>query len=207
MADVNTITNPAGVNTNEMDQQGGNQTPEIKLPQSIEELQLLLQQEGDKRVASAIKKREEKLRADYEAKIEKEKAEAAKLAKMTQAERERAEFEKERLAFEKERQEFARTQMLNQTMLELQKENLPVSFAKYMIDSTAEKVVGNINDFKILWQEALQLAVDERIKSKSPKTGTSKNTAITKEDFKKMTYRERMALYNSDPEIYKSLNK
>lgn len=207
MADVNTTTNPAGGTPNDMDKQGGNQTPELKLPQSIEELQLLLQQEGDKRVASAIKKREEKLRADYEAKIEKEKAEAAKLAKMTQAERERAEFEKERLAFEKERQEFARTQMLNQTMLELQKENLPVSFAKYMIDSTAEKVVENINDFKMLWQEALQTAVDERIKSKSPKTGTTKNTAITKEEFRKMTYRDRMALYNSDPELYKSLNK
>ncbi|WP_194190323.1 DUF4355 domain-containing protein [Clostridium chrysemydis] len=207
MADVNTVIDPAGVNANEVDQQGGNKTPEIKLPQSIEELQALLQSEGDKRVASAIKKREEKLKADFEAKIEKEKAEAARLAKMTQAEREKAVLEAERKSFEAERKAFAKTQLLNQTMVELQKESLPVTFAEYMMADTAEEVIERINSFKKVWQEALQVAVDERIKSKTPKAGTSNNTTITKEDFKKMTYRERVSLYDSNPELYKSLNK
>lgn len=207
MADVNTVTDPAGVNANEVDQQGGNSTPEITLPQSVEELQALLQSEGDKRVASAIRKREDKLKADYEAKIEKEKAEAAKLAKMTQTEREKAIFDAERKAFEEERKSFAKTQLLNQTMVELQKESLPVTFAEYMMADTAEEVVERINSFKTVWQEALQVAVDERIKSKTPKAGTSNSNAITKEDFKKMTYRERAALYDSNPELYKSLNK
>lgn len=206
MDNVNTNTNPAGEQSNEKDKNSGNLNPEIRLPQTIEELQALLQSEGDRRVASAIKKREEKLKADYEAKIEQEKAEAAKLAKMTQAERERAVFEAERAQFEQERKEFQRTQLLNQTMLELQKENLPVSFAEYMMDESAEKIASNISDFKKLWQEELQSAVDERIKSKSPKAGSTQKTTITKDEFKKMSYREKVALYETNPDLYKSLN-
>ena len=205
MDNINTDNIPAGAPANEVESNSGN-NPEVKLPQTIEELNALLQSEGDRRVASAIKKREEKLKADYEAKIEQEKAEAAKLAKMTQAERERAVFEAERKAFEEERKEFARTQLLNQTMLELEKEHLPVSFAEYMMDETAEKVAAKITDFKKLWQEELQAAVDERIKSKTPKAGATQKSAITKEDFKKMSYREKVALYESNPELYKALN-
>ena len=202
---INTDNIPAGAQANETESNSGNNNPEVKLPQTIEELNALLQSEGDRRVASAIKKREEKLKADYEAKIEQEKAEAAKLAKMTQAERERAVFEAERKAFEEERKEFARTQLLNQTMLELEKEHLPVSFAEYMMDDTAEKIAAKITDFKKLWQEEIQAAVDERIKSKTPKAGATPKSAITKEEFKKMSYREKVALYESNPELYKAL--
>ena len=205
--DINTKAGSAGASANDNEPKGGNDNPEIKLPQTIEELQALLQSEGDRRVASAIKKREEKLKADYEAKMEQEKAEAVKLAKMTQAEREKATFEAERAKFEAERAEFQRTQLLNQTMLELQKENLPVSFAEYMMDDTAEKIAAKITDFKKLWQEEIQSAVDERIKSKTPKAGATPKSAITQEEFKKMSYREKVALYESNPELYKALTK
>ena len=56
-----------------------------QLPQTLEELQALLQKEGDKRVSSARKKFE----SEFKSKLEAEREEAARLAKLSKAERER----------------------------------------------------------------------------------------------------------------------
>ena len=80
---------------------------QVVLPQTKEELEALLQREGDRRVSSAHKKwKEQQLEI---IKTEKAKAveEADRLAKMTAAEREKAKFEKEKQEFfaEKEKLE------------------------------------------------------------------------------------------------------
>ena len=143
---------------------------ENQLPISVEELQALLQSEGDKRVTSALKKRE----AELVTKIEAEREEAAKLAKLSAGEREKAKFEKERLAFESERIEFQREQLKVQTMRELSSEGLSVEFTDYLLADDAETISENINAFKSLWNEALEKAISERIATPTPKSGMVK---------------------------------
>lgn len=158
-----------GTNVGVTDNQSSN---EMQLPSSMEELQALLQREGDKRVTNALKKRE----AELVTKIEAEKAEAAKLAKLSASEREKAKLEKEKLAFESERQAFQREQLKVQTMKEMSTESLPIEFADYVLAEDAEKTSANIKAFKSLWTTALEKAVGERIATPTPKTGTSNSS-------------------------------
>lgn len=141
-----------------------------QLPQTLEELQALLQKEGDKRVSSARKKFE----SEFKSKLEAEREEAARLAKLSKAEREREAFEKEKAAFEKEKQELQHQKLINQVATELQTEGLPTIFANKLLGETSEATLENIKDFKKIWQEAIQKEVDNRLVTKTPKMGQSK---------------------------------
>lgn len=160
---------------NNINQESGAKTPEnntnkndIVLPQTAEELQAMLQRESDRRVTEARKKFE----ADFNAKLEKEKTEAARLAKLTKAEKEQEEFNRQKQEFEAQKAEFHKSQLLNQTMVTLQQESLPVNFAEYFMADSAEQIQENIKIFKQAWQEAIQKEVDNRLTTKTPKKGT-----------------------------------
>lgn len=160
---------------NNINQESGAKTPEnntnkndIVLPQTVEELQAMLQRESDRRVTEARKKFE----ADFNAKLEKEKTEAARLAKLTKAEKEQEEFNRQKQEFEAQKAEFHKSQLLNQTMVTLQQESLPVNFAEYFMADSAEQIQENIKIFKQAWQEAIQKEVDNRLTTKTPKKGT-----------------------------------
>lgn len=160
---------------NNINQESGAKTPgnntnknDIVLPQTAEELQAMLQRESDRRVTEARKKFE----ADFNAKLEKEKTEAARLAKLTKAEKEQEEFNRQKQEFEAQKAEFHKSQLLNQTMVTLQQESLPVNFAEYFMADSAEQIQENIKIFKQAWQEAIQKEVDNRLTTKTPKKGT-----------------------------------
>ena len=148
-----------------------------KLPETAEELQAMLQKETDKRVTQALATAKTKWDAEFGEKLETEKKEAARLAKLTAEQREKELFEKQKSDFAKQQAEFQRSQMLNSAMIEMQKESLPVQFAEYLLDDTAEDVAANIASFKKDWQEALQKAVDDRLKGSTPKNGSKAETA------------------------------
>ena len=148
-----------------------------KLPETMDELQAMLQKETDKRVTQALTTAKTKWDTEFGEKLENEKKEAARLAKLTAEQREKEVFEKQKSDFAKQQAEFQRSQMLNSTMIELQKESLPVQFAEYLIADTAEDVAANITSFKKDWQEALQKAVDDRLKGSTPKNGSKVETA------------------------------
>jgi small-conductance mechanosensitive channel len=163
-------------------QEGQNGTPPEgqnniqQLPTSLEELQVLLQRETDKRVTQALKTAKAKWETEFSEMLKTEKEEAARLAKLSAEQREKELFEKQKADFEKQQAAFRREQMLNSTMIELQKESLPVQFAEYLLSDTAEQVAANITTFKSKWQEALQKAVDDRLKGTTPKGGAKVDT-------------------------------
>lgn len=172
---------------------------------SEEEFEKKLQSETDKRVSQAIKTAKENWEKEYQEKLESEKSEAAKLASMTESERAQAEIQKEREAFEAERKQFQRERMELQTVKELSAEGLPTSFSGYVIADTAEDVKKNIADFKSAWQTALEDAVNERLKGKTPSNSSTKVVSMTKEEFNKLGYAERAKLIETDPELYQEL--
>lgn len=176
MADVNkTITSPEGdedqtqiEGIEEKDNKPGDDT-QTELPTTLEELQALLQKEGDKRVSQAQKKWNEKQKEV----IEQEKEEAARLAKMSAAEREKAKFEKEKAEFEAEKKKMAKEQLEIQTGKELMNEGLSAEFTKYVMADNAETINNNIQEFKKLWNSSLEKGIADRIATPTPKKGTS----------------------------------
>lgn len=152
---------------------------QLQLPTTVEQLQALLQSESDKRVTNALKKYQEKMTAEFNTKLETEKTEAARLAKLTADQREKEVFDKQKAEFEKQQSAFNRERLLNATMVDMEKETLPVTFAEYLMADTAEQVAANIQTFKASWQEAIQKAVDERLKGTTPKAGTKAETSNT----------------------------
>lgn len=149
----------------------------------------------EKRLARALKKADE------------ERQEAERLAKMSAAERVKAEFEKEKQNFEEERKQYQRDKLELQVVKELGAKNLPAEFSKYLLSEDAETCMTNIKEFEIQWQNAIEKAVNERLKGDTPKAGNSVNTTITKEQFNNLGYSERTKIYNENLELYKELTK
>lgn len=135
------------------------------------------------------------------------KVEAEKLAKMSEADRQQALFEAEKATFAEERKLYQREKLELQVIKELSTKNLPTEFSKYLIGMDAETCISNIKEFDLHWQQAIANALDGKLRGNTPKTGSGKVVGTTKEDFNKMPYKERMALYNDNQELYQELNK
>jgi uncharacterized membrane-anchored protein YjiN (DUF445 family) len=139
-------------------------------------------------------------------KAETEKAEAEKLAKMSEAERQQALFDKEKTMFAEERKQYQKEKMELEVIKQMSSKGLPTEFSAYLLAEDAETALNNIKTFEVKWQQAIEKAVDNKLKGVTPKTGGTV-TGITKEDFNKMGYQEKMKIFNESPELYKELSK
>ena len=162
-----------------------------------EEVKTFTQDEMDKiiekRLARASKKADE------------EKVEAEKLAKMSETERATAEFEKEKASFAEERKQYQKEKLELQVVKELSTKGLPTDFSKYLISEDAEGCMSNIKEFEVHWQQAIEKAVDAKLRGTTPKTGGG--VGITKEAFAGMSYKEKSSMYTENPTLYKELSK
>ena len=182
------------VNVNE---QTVEQTEEQTTEQTVK---TFTQEEVDK----MIQKRLSRERKDIEAKIEAERQEAERLAKLSEAERQKAMFEKQVAEFEATKRAFEQEKLLNETSKQLASKNLPIEFAEMLKADDAESTFENIKIFEAKFNEAVERLVNERLKGNTPKV-KSDVSGMTKETFNKMSYQERLALFNSDPELYDKL--
>lgn len=105
-------------------------------------------------------------------KAQEEKEEAEKLAKMNEAERQKALFEKEKAEFEEERKKYQREKLELEVTKQLSSKNLPVEFGTYLLGENAEDSFNRIKEFEVKWQQALEKAINERLKGNTPKVAT-----------------------------------
>ena len=141
--------------------------------------------------------------AQWQKKTEEAKAEAERKAKLTEAEK----LAEERKEFEAMKKQFEYEQRVNSTSKVLASNNLPIEFADFLIAENDEATTQRVDLFKNAFNEALEKAVNERLRGRTPKTSTSKALEITKEDFRSMSYKEKMDLYNKDKELFNKLSK
>ena len=187
------------VNVNE---QTVEQNTEPNVEQNTEPtVKTFTQEEVDK----MIQKRLSRERKDIEAKIEAERAEAERLAKMSEAEKQQALFKKQVAEFEATKRAFEQEKLLNETSKQLASKNLPIEFAEMLKAQDAESTFENIKIFEAKFNEAVEKLVNERLKGNTPKAKSDVSGGMTKETFNKMSYSERVALFNSDPELYDKL--
>ena len=143
---------------------------------------------------SIIEKRLNKERAKWEKKVKEEADEAARLATMSEAEKQQAlfnkrvkDFEEREAAFNEAQAALQREKMLNETNKQLVARNLPVDFADKLMADTAEDTLANIDAFEKQWQAAINNAVDSKLKGSTPTSPLVKNN---NKDVSKMSFSE-----------------
>lgn len=190
-----------------MDEQG--QTEEVAVEQETteeverlemtkEEYESALQKEADRRVAQAIKKREAEHKKELEQRTAEARKEAEELAKLSESERLKVEKEREELTLSKqreelnkERNEFEKERLKLQAEKELAIRKLPIEFAGYILGEDADDTFERITVMEEQWQKALETEINERLKSKTPRLGTSnKKSYFTQEQVAKMSRAE-----------------
>lgn len=160
-----------------------------------EEVDALLQKEGDRRVTEALKKAERK-HADKE-------KEAAKLARMNAQEKYEYELEqRERAIFEKER-ELNLAENKNTASKILAEKDIDLGLVDFVVAEDAETMNENIKKV----DKAIKASVAKRLAGRSPQKAPDVNEAVTPERFAKMTLAEQNKLYHDDPELYQKLTQ
>ena len=191
-----------------------NENADVEVKEEKTFTQAELEEILSKRLAKEKKKQEAIAEKEYQARLKAELEESEKLAQMNQAEREKAKAEKERKEFElekaryeQERREFEQAKIKAQTMQMLGERKIPVELAQFITSNNADEIMDNVNTFEKCFNEVVEKSVNERLKGKTPIVGVKKVEGITKEQFDKMTYSERVILYNTNKELYDQLNK
>ena len=144
---------------------------------------------------SIIEKRLGKEKAKWEKKIKEEADEAARMAQMSEAEKQEAlfikrvqEFEEREAAFNEAQAALQREKMLNETNKQLSERGLPLNFAEHIMADTAENTLANIEAFEKEWQAAINKAVDSKLRGSTPTSPVSKSNKP--KDVSKMSFSE-----------------
>lgn len=170
-----------------------------------EAVQKKVQSIADARVTQALAT----AKAKWDADAQEAQTEAGKLAKMTAAERDKYQLAKDKQAFEAEKAKFKRQQLQVETAKQLLEAGLP-DLSAYITADTAEDTKANIENLTTLLGNWKADEVKKAMRGNPPAdTNPGKNDAgeVTKEQFDRMSYSDRLKLYNSRPELYKKLNQ
>ena len=142
---------------------------EEKIELSKEEYQKKLDAEADRRVTKALQTAKQKWESEFGEKLEKEKQEAVRLEKLSADEKEKELREKQLKELEERENQLKYKELLSDTKDILHEEKIPVKFADVLVQESAEKTKEKIDAFKKEWQDAIEEAVNERLKGSTPK--------------------------------------
>ncbi len=190
------------------DDNPGDQTPPEFNVDELNEEQLAAIKEkfgfkDDNDVDSIVKSKKTR----WQKELEQEKNEAARLAKLSESERQQALIQKEKDDFEKEKAEFRKAQLLVEKGKQLQVIGISSDLASRIHGDTAEEVMEDVKEFKTAWDAALQKAVDQALKNSVDNPLGASSNKMDVNPFAKETLNltEQGRLWREDPEKAKSL--
>ena len=178
------------------------ETEEVKT-YTAEEVDALLQSEADRRVTSAMKKKEREIAA-LKKQIENEKT----LSQLDEESRATAEKDMKIAELEGQLKDFQLAQTKNEVMKVLGARGLSAEFADMLaIGTDVEEAQQMIDSFDKLFKKEVAREVKARLAETSavPQIADAMSGKMTKEQFNKLTIAEQQAMYNSDPELVKNL--
>ena len=177
-------------------------TEEVKT-YTAEEVDALLQSEADRRVTSAMKKKEREIAA-LKKQIENEKT----LSQLDEESRATAEKDMKIAELESQLQDFKLAQTKNEVMKVLGARGLSAEFADMLaIGTDAEEAQQMIDSFDKLFKKEVAREVKARLAETSavPQIADAMSGKMTKEQFNKLSIAEQQAMYDSDPELVRNL--
>src|SRR5699024_8689714 len=126
----------------------------------------------DREISKAVEKALKNRDKEVETRIEKERQEAERLAKLTEKEREKEQLTKREQELDKRAKELERKELLSDAESTLREKELPVTFAGVLLGEDADTTLDNINNFKKSFDEAVNNAVKERLRQDTPPAGS-----------------------------------
>ena len=177
--------------------QGQETETEETVTMTKEELNALLQKEGDRRVSSALKKQEQKNTEKLR--------EAQKLAKMSEDEKYQYELEQRERAIEEKERQLALSENRNAASKILADKGLSLELVDFVVAEDAESMNEAINKLDKAFKRSVKAEVEKRLGGSSPKKTEVEPSTLTKEQFAKLSLAELQRLKNEDPEVYNSL--
>lgn len=170
---------------------------EKKLTFTQEELDALLQKNGDQRVTQALKKQEKK-------NAEKVK-EAAKLAQMNEEQKYLYELEQREKAIEEKEKELALAENKNAASKILAEKGLSLDLVGFVVADDAETMNNNIKLLDKAFKQSVKNEVEKRLGSTTPKKNLPLDKAITREQFIKMSLADKQRMAIEQPELFNQL--
>ena len=164
-----------------------------------EEVDVMLQKEGDKRVSEAMKKAERKNQARIQ--------EATKLAKMDEEQRYQYELEQREKAIAEKESQLALAENKATATTVLSNRGLAPELVDLVVAEDAETMNNNINLLDKAFKASVKAEVEHRLASNTPKKNLPLSEAITKEQFRKMPLSQQANLKLNNPELYAQLTK
>lgn len=171
------------------------------------------QSEFDKRIFKSIETAKSKWETDYNSKLEAAKIEAEKLAKMDADEKAKYEQQKKDAYYEKREKDITARELRADAYETLAKKGFDAEQIKSLIPmlnySDAEACNESIENFAKVIQQVAKIDVQKTLKGGEyvPPKGATNINIIKKEDFSKMSYKERVALKQENPALYEELAK
>lgn len=170
---------------------------------TAEEVNALLQQEGDRRVTSAMKKKEREIEA-LKKQIENEKT----LSQLDEDARAAAEKDMRIAELESQLKEFQLSRTKNEVMKVLNARGLSAEFADMLaIGTDAEEAQQMIDSFDKLFKKEVAREVKARLGQNSavPQIADAMSGKMTREQFNKLPLAEQQAMFNADPELVRQI--
>ena len=192
-------TEPGGDETNTSKEEGKPKTLDEILKDGT------YQAEFDRRMQKGIETALEKQRSKYEALMDDKLSEAEKLAKMTKEEK--AEYQSRKRERELADREAAitRRELMAEAKNTLAEKKMPVKLAELLVYTDADACKKSMEALEAAWQDAVEAGVQEQLKGGTPMKKAPTTPAVTKEQFAKMGYAERLKLKTETPELYKQI--
>ena len=137
-----------------------------------DEVKAQVQAETDRKVTKALETAKAKWLEEEQAKLK----QAEELAKLSEKERLAKELEIQRNEFEAEKSKFQRERLTLQTEKDLISKDMPAEFAPFVVADTAEQTLININTLQASWQAAIEKAIDDKVKGRTPSGNPQQQT-------------------------------
>lgn len=166
---------------------------------SQEEVDALLQSEGDKRVTQAMQKKEKQIAA-LKKQIENEKS----LSQLDEESRAAKEKDLKIAELEEQLNEFQTASAKAEVMKVLSARGLSAEFADMLaIGADVEAAQSLIDSFDKLFKKEVEREVKTRLAANSsiPQMASASGGQMTKEEFMKLPIATKQAMYDSDPEL------
>lgn len=168
---LQTFADPEGTkeNTKETDTTKNEEKTNVELTE--EELRKKIESESDRKLQSALQKKEEEWEIKTQEAIKNALEEEKRLSKLSEKEQEEERMTKREKELQDRENELKRKELKAEAITDLSNKELPTEFADFLLAEDAEKTLENINSFKKAFDAAVNKAVKEELRQDSPNSG------------------------------------
>lgn len=164
------------------------------------------QAEFDRRVQKAVSTAVSKAQQKWQALADENLSEAERLAQMTKEEKTKYLQQKKEKELTDREAALTRKELMAEAKNTLAEKKLPVSLAEVLDYTDADACSKSIGAVEKAFQQAVEAAVNERLKGGKPLKKAPGENIPTKEEYAKMGYAQRLELKTKHPELYRQLS-